>query len=593
MNQKLNALRKTLSEKDLFACIIPNTDPHQSEYIADYWQVMSYLTGFTGSTGNIVITQDFAGVWTDSRYFIQAETQLANSGFELVKLIVPHSPEYVDWICEQAPEGSKIGIDARLFSVSLYKKMKTDFSQKDLQLIDLGDIISDIWKDRPPLPLSPIFLHDIQFAGKSRKEKLQDLRKDMKSRGVEYTFISSLDDIAWLYNIRGNDVNYNPTPLCYALVGMQNSWLFMRKSKISHEIKEILIEDLILKDYEAFEEVFSTIEDGSKLFLDPGKSNQSLFAQLSTKFSLKKGMNLTTLPKALKNPQEIDHIKEVMVKDGVAMVKFLIWLEEHVGKIEVTEVSAAEKLEAFRAEQAHFKGPSFGTIAGYQGNGAIVHYSAEAETCAHLQKEGIFLLDSGGQYLDGTTDITRTLALGQPEEVEKRDFTLVLKGHIGIATSVFPAGTKGYQLEARARKALWDHGLNYGHGTGHGVGFYLNVHEGPQTMGTGASGNTGTPLMPGMLTSNEPGIYHSGKYGIRIENLILCVEDRKTDFGQFLRFDTVTLCPIDLNLIDTNLLDEDELRWLNAYHEEVYQKLAPRLSEDEKKWLQTKTQPLS
>lgn len=593
MNQALYSLRDLLKTKNLFACIIPNTDPHQSEYISDYWRVMRYLTGFSGSTGNVVITENFAGVWTDSRYFIQAEEQLKDSGFELVKLQVPHTPEYLEWLAKEAPEGASIGIDARLFSVSLYRSMESIFSKKGLKIIDLGDIISDLWQDRPPVSLAPIFTHANSFAGKTRRQKLQELREEMKSQGVAYTFISSLDDIAWLYNIRGNDVQFNPTPLCYALVGAKKAWLFIHPSKVSEEVRAELVEDLVLEAYEDFASVIHTLEETATLFLDPGKSNQALLSHLPNSISIQEGMNLTTLPKALKNKVEQNHIRQVMVKDGVAMVRFLIWLEEHIGKISITEVSAAEKLESFRAEQGDFMGPSFGTIAGYQGNGAIVHYSAEPDTCATLKPEGIFLLDSGGQYLDGTTDITRTIALGNPSSQQKRDFTLVLKGHMGIATAIFPAGTRGYQLEARARKALWDHGLNYGHGTGHGVGFFLNVHEGPQTMGTGASGSYATPFMPGMLTSNEPGIYHSGQYGIRIENLILCVEDKKTDFGQFLRFETVTLCPIDITLIEKELLDEEEISWLNTYHQLVYEKLAPLLSEQEARWLKDKTQALA
>lgn len=593
MQQSLKALRNQLSEKGLFALIIPNTDPHQSEYIADYWRVMKYLTGFSGSTGNVVISQDFAGVWTDSRYFLQAESQLQGSGYELVKLTIPHTPEYIDWIAEQAPEKAKVGIDARLFSVALYRKMEATFAEKGIDIIDVGDLISPLWPDRPEIPLAPIFIHEQHFAGKSRASKLRELRKEMEAKGADYTFISSLDDIAWLYNIRGNDVDYNPTPLCFSLIGQQEATLYINPSKVSDEIADVLEQDVKLRPYEEIAEGLAKIEGGKSLFIDPARSNKAALSDISEEVSILEGMNLTTLPKALKNETEVGHIREVMIKDGVAMCKFLIWLENQLGKEKITEVSAAEKLEAFRAEQDNFKGPSFGTIAGYRGNGAIVHYSAEESSCAELQAEGIFLLDSGGQYLDGTTDITRTVALSEPTAEEKRDFTLVLKGHIGIATAVFPAGTRGQQIEASARRALWKYGLNYGHGTGHGVGFFLNVHEGPQTMGSGASGAQGTPMMPGMLTSNEPGIYHSGKYGIRIENLILCVEDQETEFGQFLKFDTVTLCPIDLSLVDANLLNREEKEWLNAYHAEVYEKLAPRLNASEKAWLQAQTQALT
>ncbi|MEL6251280.1 MAG: aminopeptidase P family protein [Bacteroidota bacterium] len=593
MKQQLEAFKNHLTEKGLFALIIPNTDPHQSEYIADYWQVMRFLTGFSGSTGNIVISSDFAGVWTDSRYFLQAESQLADSGYELVKLKIPHTPEYIGWIAEKAPENSKVGIDARLFSVALYRKMEESFAEKGIKILDVGDLISPLWPDRPEIPLAPIFIHEQSFAGKSRSSKLRELRKEMKEKGADYTFISSLDDIAWLYNIRGNDVDYNPTPLCFSLISLNDATLYINPSKVSDEIAEILAQDMKLRPYEEIAAGLKKIEAGKSLFLDPGRSNKSALSNISGEVNILEGMNLTTLPKALKNEIEIGHIREVMIKDGVAMCKFLIWLENHIGKEKITEVSAADKLEAFRAEQENFKGPSFGTIAGYKGNGAIVHYSAEESSCAELHADGIFLLDSGGQYLDGTTDITRTVALSVPTEEERRDFSLVLKGHIGIATAVFPSGTRGQQIEASARRALWKYGLNYGHGTGHGVGFFLNVHEGPQTMGSGASGAQATPMMPGMLTSNEPGIYHNGKYGIRIENLILCVEDQETEFGQFLKFETVTLCPIDLSLVDANLLNQEEKDWLNSYHAEVYEKLAPHMNESEKAWLKEQTQALS
>ncbi|MEM6800660.1 MAG: aminopeptidase P family protein [Bacteroidota bacterium] len=592
MKEALSALRSILTERGLFALIIPNTDPHQSEYIADYWKVMQFLSAFSGSTGNIVITQDFAGVWTDSRYFIQAENQLAEGEFELVKLNIPHTPEYLDWIEEKAPDGAKVGIDGRLFSMALVQKMEKIFADKALEIIDTGDIISPIWSNRPILPLAPIFEHELSFVGKSREQKLREVRQDMQEKGATYTLISSLDDIAWLYNIRGNDVKYNPTSLAYSLIGMQEAKLFIHPSKVSDSLREKLSKDVQLLSYDALEVSLSEIPADSKLYLDPGKNSYSLLDSIPDHVEVFQGMNLTTLPKALKNETEIAHIKACMVKDGVAMTRFLIWLEDSVGKMEITEVSAAEKLESFRAEEEHFMGPSFGTIAGYNGNGAIVHYSAEAESCASLTAKGIFLLDSGGQYLDGTTDITRTVTLGSPTEEEKRDFTLVLKGHIGIATAVFPSGTRGQQIEASARRALWKYGLNYGHGTGHGVGFFLNVHEGPQTMGSGASGAQGVPMMPGMLTSNEPGVYHSGKYGIRIENLILCVEDQKTDFGQFLRFDTVSLCPIDLRLIDSSLLNKEEKTWLNNYHKRVYEQLSPRLNASEKAWLQERTQEI-
>lgn len=589
--EKLSALRQAMTFQGVHAYFIPNSDPHQSEYLPEHWRIMPWLTGFTGSSGNVVVTADFAGVWTDSRYFIQAEQQLAGTGFELVKLTIPHTAEYIDWMVEQCPEGSTVGIDGNLLSLASKRAMEAAFRSKNLLIKDVGNLIAGIWEDRPGLPSGEVFAHEEVFAGKSRIDKLEAVRQLMAQQGIHYHLYTALDEIAWLFNLRGTDVEFNPVPLAYALIDPCDATLFIDRNKVPAALAEELQQQGIkLAPYTQIQGRLRQLNGKKSVYYEPGKTSFQLSQCIPANSPKIEGMHLSTPLKAIKNEREIEQIRQVMIKDGVAMVRFLKWLEASVGKMEITEVSAAEKLEAFRAEQEHFVGPSFSTIAGYQGNGAIVHYRAEPETAANLQPEGIFLLDSGGQYLDGTTDITRTVALSPASEEAKRDFTLVLKGHIAIATSIFPKGTRGYQLEGLARRALWAHGMNYGHGTGHGVGFFLNVHEGPQTLGTGASGRSATPFEVGMLTSNEPGIYHQDRYGIRIENLILCVEHSESEaFGQFLAFETVTMCPIDLSLIDKSLLSQEEITWFNAYHDEVREKLSPLLSEEEVAWLEEKT----
>ncbi|MEM7370441.1 MAG: aminopeptidase P family protein [Bacteroidota bacterium] len=589
--EKLSTLRQAMSFHGIQAYFIPNSDPHQSEYLPEHWRIMPWLTGFSGSSGNVVVTADFAGVWTDSRYFIQAEQQLRGTGFELVKLTIPHTAEYIDWMVEHCPEGSSVGIDGNLLSLASKRAMETAFSAKKLKIKDVGNLIAGMWEDRPALPLGEIFAHEEHFAGKSRVAKLEALRQLMAEQGIHYHLCTALDEIAWIFNLRGTDVEYNPVPLAYALIDPCEVSLFIDRAKVPAALAEELQQQGIkLAPYTQIQGRLKQLQGNKPIYYEAGKTSFQLAQCIPANLPKMEGMHLSTRLKAIKNAREIEQIREVMVKDGVAMIRFLMWLEESVGKIDITEVSAADKLESFRAEQAHFVGPSFSTIAGYQGNGAIVHYRAEPETAANLHAEGIFLLDSGGQYLDGTTDITRTIALGPPSEEAMRDFTLVLKGHIAIATAIFPEGTRGYQIEGFARRALWAYGMNYGHGTGHGVGFFLNVHEGPQTLGTGASGRSATPFELGMLTSNEPGVYHQDRYGIRTENLILCVEHSESEaFGKFLAFETVTLCPIDVSLIDTSRLSTEELDWLNAYHDEVRKKLSPHLAGEEVSWLEKKT----
>ncbi|MEM7658173.1 MAG: aminopeptidase P family protein [Bacteroidota bacterium] len=590
----LTALRAKLEEAGIHAYFLPNSDPHQSEYPAPHWRLMPWLTGFTGSAGNVLFTQDFAGVWTDSRYFLQADAELNPMGFELMKLMVPHTPEFLNWMKENLPVGSTLALDGSLVSLSRIRSFEKHLSAKNIQIQDVGDWVSDCWPERPELPMAPLKDHPVKFAGKSREDKLMALREQMKATGATHHLLTSLDEWAWLLNVRGSDVAYNPVAVGYVLVSEETATLFIQPEKVSPQLAKILEEAGVSIDpYEAVGEALAALPKEAVLRFDPARISWQLSQQISGDCQPQEGEHFTTLSKAQKNEVEQQHIRSVMVKDGIAMVRFLRWLEKRVPAGGLTEHEVGKQIHRFRFEQERYVGHSFSPIVGYRGNGAIVHYSAKEGDCAELQPGGMLLVDSGGQYEDGTTDITRTIALGSPTEAERRDFTLVLKGHIALAMAAFPEGTAGYQLEAFARMPLWQHGMTYGHGTGHGVGFYLNVHEGPQSFGRAASGKSAVALAPGMLTSNEPGLYHEGKYGIRIENLMLCVPYTENEaYGKFLALETVTLCPIDQQLIDPAMLTFEEKEWLNQYHQLVLLRLSPFLLAEEQAWLQQQCSPI-
>jgi Xaa-Pro aminopeptidase len=585
-------IQELLKNNDLDAYIIPSSDPHQSEYVANHWKAREWVSGFTGSAGTIVISKNIAGLWTDSRYFIQAEQQLKGSGIQLFKMKIPHSPSYIDWLKNNLQENSKVGFDENLFSVSLAKTIKSTLSDKNISIESNHDFIKPLWKNRPSIPKNNIFLHDLEFAGNSRVEKISELRRIMTTKNVSCHIISSLDDIAWLFNIRGNDIKYNPVVISYALITLDNSYLFIDKD-LHDNIKNLLKEDNItILPYNSINESIKKFCKSQNILIDPSKTNSFIFNSIPSSCKIIEDVNITTTLKATKNATEVKNIKDVMVRDGVALTKFFHWLEKNILQEKITELSADKKLEFYRSQQKNFVGLSFGTIAAYNSHGAIVHYEATKKTDVELMKEGIFLIDSGGQYLDGTTDITRTISLGNPTQEMIDNFTLVLKGHINIASLKFPYGTKGYQIDILARKFLWDNYRNYGHGTGHGVGSFLNVHEGPQAIGSSANSSLNTNFEEGMLTSNEPGIYIENEYGIRIENLILCEKDKNTEFGQFMKFNTVSLCYIDNSLINVDLLTNDEVNWLNDYHKTVFEKISPFLNIEEKEWIEEKTKNL-
>lgn len=575
------------------AYIIPVTDPHLGEYIPAHWRCIAWFSGFTGSAGTIVITRNFAGLWTDSRYFLQAEEQLKNTGIELVKLKIPHSPEYIDWLKEKLKDGSTIGFDGKVVSIGLTRKFEKFLEDKNILINTSKDLVGEIWQNRPALPDSKIFDFDVKFSGVSREKKSDNVKQRMKEEGVDYHLLTALDDIAWTFNIRANDVKYSPLAVSFALIGFDNTSLFIDKKKIPDKLKKILSDaGISLMSYKEISKALMKLGKGTRIYLSPGSTNTWLYRSIPSFCKIIEGISIPAKLKAIKNPVEIEHVKNTMVKDGVALTRFFFWLERTIGKQKITEISASKKLNDFRNQQDLYQGPSFATIAGYREHGAIVHYEPTPDTDIELNPEGIFLLDSGGQYLDGTTDTTRSISLGNPTLEEKRDFTLVLKGTIALSLIEFPLGTRGFQIEVLARKALWENGLNYGHGTGHGVGFFLNVHEGPQTIGTGASGNLETILEPGMILSDEPGIYREGKYGIRTENLLLIEKSRETEFGQFLKFKTLTLCYIDTKLVEKSLLLPEEKKWLNDYHIKVYDLISPYLTGEEKIWLKEKTREI-
>ena len=591
--RRLASVRSIMNKKGIDALIVPSSDPHLGEYVPDHWRVIRWLTGFSGSAGNAVITRSFAGLWTDSRYFIQAEEQLRDSGFELVKLKVPHTPEHIDWLAGIMKRGNRVAVDGRLISAGQMNLLKTALREKGVRLSLKGDLVTRLWNERPPLPDERAFAHPPEYSGESRTDKITRVRNRMAEMNVEYHLLTSCDDIMWLLNIRGADIAYSPLLLSFAIVSAEQVLLFADEEKIPQGMKAELDRDgVVLLPYDMTGPVLGSLPEKCSILLNPATTSAALYTALPKGALLTGEVSIPTRFKAIKNETEISNLREVMIRDGVALTRFFYWLEQNIGSGRVTELSASARLEAFRLEHAECRGPSFSTIAAWNGHAALPHYVPSPETDSTLGTRGIFLLDSGGQYFGGTTDTTRTIAVGKPDNNMKRDFTLALKGTIGLAMVKFPYGTRGYQIEMIARKALWDNGLNYGHGTGHGVGSFLNVHEGPQNIGSAATGDLKTVLEPGMVISDEPAIYREGRYGFRTENLMLCVDDAETEHGRFLKFETVTLCYIDTSLIDVPLLDDTELKWLNDYHERVVSALSPRLGAEERKWLREKTLPL-
>lgn len=583
--EKLARLRNVMRQNNIDAVIIPSSDPHQSEYLAAHWQERTWISGFTGSAGLVVVTKDHAGLWTDSRYFLQAEIELKNTGFVLHKMYNQFASPHVDFILENLPADSTVCVNGFMVSKSALDGMKKSFVEKRINITHRLDLISEIWIDRPPLSDAKIEYLDEKFAGLNIAGKLAKIREIMQQNGVGNHLITTLDDIAWTFNIRGKDVDYNPVAIGYAVIGMTNGHFFTNPSKLSSAVlKQFEKHQIKVHDYEKMIAFLNNLDVNSTILVDPNLCNQALYEAINCKIEL--GTCIPKTLKAIKNDTEINHIRAVMKKDGAALAHTFNWLEQTLldGK-SVTEVEVAQKLAENRAKQKYYQGESFGAIVGYKENGAIIHYHPEPSTCKKIKPEGILLVDSGGQYSDGTTDVTRTFALNTPTDYQKKVYTLVLKGMIALSKAKFPEGTSGAQLDTYARQFLWAEGLNYGHGTGHGVGFYLNVHEPPQGFAPVHSERGRTAHLPGMLTSNEPGYYLEGEFGMRIENLILT---KKSDFSGFLEFETVTLYPFDHNLIQKSLLTREEINWINDYHKTVYAGVAPYLKGDLKAWFKLK-----
>ena len=582
IKERIHALRMTFRPNNIKAFIIPSTDPHLSEYVAPYWMSREWISGFTGSAGTAVILMDKAGLWTDSRYFLQAEKELEGSGITLYKDMLPETPSITKFLCQNLKPGEYVSIDGKMFSVQQVEQMKEDLAPYQLQVNLFGDPLKNIWKDRPSMPDAPAFIYDVKYAGKSCGEKVAAIRTELKEKGIFALFLSSLDEIAWTLNLRGSDVHCNPVIVSYLLVTQDEVVYFISPEKITQEVYEYLQEQQVsLRKYDEAESFLNSFA-GENILIDPKKTNYAIYSAINPACKVVRGESPVTLLKAIRNEQEIAGIHHAMQRDGVALVKFLKWLEASVLSGKETELSVDRKLHEFRAAQPLYMGESFDTIAGYKEHGAIVHYSATEESDVTLQSKGFLLLDSGAQYLDGTTDITRTIALGELTEEEKTDYTLILKGHIALAMAKFPAGTRGAQLDVLARMPIWSHGMNFLHGTGHGVGHFLSVHEGPQSI---RMNENPIVLQPGMVTSNEPGVYKAGSHGIRTENLTLVCKDKEGMFGEYFKFETITLCPICKKGIIKEMLTAEEVKWFNDYHQTVYKKLSPSLNEEEKKWL--------
>jgi Xaa-Pro aminopeptidase len=586
-NKKISTLRELMQKNSIQAYIIPSTDPHMSEYVADFWESRKWISGFTGSAGTIVVTMKESGLWTDGRYYLQGEQELEGSEIKLFKQGMPDVPHFDKWLTTVLNKGDVVGVDARVYAVSAYESLKLKLEESGLEIDGTNDFIKAIWLDRPEMPSAPAYILDEKYAGKSISSKIDDIRNSCKTKEVNSHLIATLDDIAWVLNIRGGDVLYNPVTIAYLLIEEDTSTLFIRRRKLSEETKQILAKNnIVIKTYKALESYLKHNLINTNCLIDPDRINQKVLGWIAERNTIIKETNPSTFYKAQKNQTEVKNIRNAMRKDGVAMTKFLYWIENNVQSGNVTEITISDKLLELRGQQEGFVGESFSTIAGYRSNGAIIHYFATPETSKTLESSSFVLVDSGAQYFDGTTDLTRTIPLGPLTDEEKRDYTLVLKGHIQLALAKFPEGTRGSQLDTLARQAMLREGINYHHGTGHGVGFFLNVHEGPHSIRPEENPN---PLEESSIISNEPGLYRAGKHGIRIENLVVTNKWKETEFGKFFEFETLTLCPIDKRPIVAELLLEEEKTWLNDYHQLVLNKISPSVDGGILEWLKEAT----
>lgn len=580
-----------MKENDIQAYIIPTDDFHSSEYVGDYFKCREYMSGFTGSAGTLVVLEESAYLWTDGRYFLQADKQLEKTGIVLMKSGQSDVPIIEEFLKRELKEGDTIGFDGRTISKNFADKLLERIKEKNIKINGTVDLVNIIWKNRPEISKEQVWQLDIKYAGISRKEKMKKIREKMKEAGADVFIDAALDEIAWLLNLRGNDIAYTPVFLSYMIIREDRAILCIHREVISEKIEDELKEDgIAIAEYEEIYKLADEISDKEKVLYDSGSINYNLYNSINKNATIINRESPIALMKAMKNPVEVENIKKAHIKDGVAMCKFIFWLKKNVPLGNVSEISAAEKLVEFRAQMDGFLDQSFAPIFGYGEHGAIIHYSATEETNVVMEDKGLCLIDTGAHYYDGTTDITRTVVLGELTKEEKEAFTIVLKGNLNLANTTFGYGTTGANIDCIARRPLWEKGMDFNHGTGHGVGYILGVHEGPQNISKNSKSKT--KLEEGMIVSDEPGFYKEGKFGIRHENLLLCKKETKNKYGQFMVFDVLTMVPFDSDGIDLSLMNEDEVDYLNNYHKKVYENISPYLNEEEKKWLKNSTKML-
>ncbi|MGE8346729.1 aminopeptidase P family protein [Pseudomonas helleri] len=591
--QRLARTRALMEQNGIYALLVPSADPHLSEYLPAYWQGRQWLSGFHGSVGTLIVTPTFAGLWADSRYWEQAGKELAGSTIELVKL-QPGQPGPLDWLAEQAPQGSTVSVDGAVLALASARTLETKLKERGAVLRTDIDVLSLVWADRPALPKQPVYEHLPPQATVSRVDKLAKLRETLKQRNADAHFIATLDDIAWLFNLRGSDVSFNPVFVSFALIEPDRATVFVDLEKVGVELRDTLQRDGVnLRDYTEINSALAALPATTRLLIDPARVTCGLLNNVSREVTFVESLNPTTFAKSQKSLDDAVHIRQAMEQDGAALCEFFAWLEAALGHERITELTIDEQLSAARARRPGFVSLSFNTIAAFNANGAMPHYHATEQEHAVIKGNGLLLIDSGGQYLGGTTDITRMVPVGTPAREQKHDCTRVLKGVIALSRAQFPKGILSPLLDAIARAPIWADNVDYGHGTGHGVGYFLNVHEGPQVIAYQAGVAPHTAMQPGMITSIEPGTYRPGRWGVRIENLVLNREAGASEFGEFLKFETLTLCPIDTRCLEASLLTHEELKWLNDYHEQVRERLSPLLEGDALAWLQARTAALS
>lgn len=591
---RLALLRGAMVREDLAAYLVPSADPHLSEYLPERWQARRWLSGFTGSVGTLVVTADFAGLWVDSRYWVQAEAELAGTGVQLMKMTGgQQSAPHVDWLAQNVPAGATVGVDGAVLGVAAARALTAALNARGIALRTDLDLLDAIWPERPGLPGDAVFEHVAPQADTTRASKLTEVRRAMHAQGAQWHFVSTLDDLAWLFNLRGADVNFNPVFVAHAMIGADRATLFVAEGKVSPALAASLARDGVeVRAYDAARAALAALPDGATLLIDPRRVTFGTLEAVPAGVKLVEAVNPSTFAKSRKTSAEIEHVRVTMEHDGAALAEFFAWFEQAVSRETITELTIDEQLTAARARRPGYVSPSFATIAGFNANGAMPHYRATPESHATIAGDGLLLVDSGGQYVTGTTDITRVVPVGTVSDLQRRDFTIVLKSMMALSRARFPRGIRSPMLDAIARAPMWAAGLDYGHGTGHGVGYFLNVHEGPQVISHYAPAEPYTAMEEGMITSIEPGVYRPGKWGIRIENLVVNRAGGQTEFGDFLAFETLTLCPIDTRCVLVEMLHEEERAWLNTYHATVRERVGRHVSGDAKAWLDARTQPI-